>query len=85
MISFQSMGFNWLPRTSAWQEAQNWHARQQQHQADFEAASTLASSTFESAAISFTSGMAELAVKAANKRTQALMQAKVKAVLDKTA
>lgn len=34
-VAIGSGGMNWLPRTSAWQDMQNWHARMSEHNSRF--------------------------------------------------
>ncbi len=80
MVSFQPVRFNWLARPSVWEATQNWHARQQEHQANFEASTSLASGAFENAMVSLGIGMAEITAKVAAKRVTSQLQAKITSV-----
>jgi hypothetical protein len=77
MSSIQSTSFNWLPRQSAWQSIQAWHAKQQSYQAQFESLVASASDIFGSAMVNLGTGMATIAAQRASDRIRAQMSAKV--------
>src|SRR5437879_2964055 len=70
--------FNWLPRPSMWQEAQNWTARQQSLRDTMDTVSSL-SDNFATASANQYSGLANLAAQAALTRIQAAAKAKTDA------
>lgn len=69
--------FNWLPRRSAWQEAEAWRARRQAMVQETLNAGDAFNTTFATAATDQAAGLARLAAQAAVKRIQAAGKAKL--------
>ena len=77
MPAVQSKKFYWIPKRSAWQEAQVWRQKRRAMVEEFGSNATALASSLGAAQASQIAGFANLAVQTATTRVQAAAKAKL--------